>query len=101
MNINHEWSEDGDCTLEVSQSAPAYKFKVMDILGIGLSMISGYFNVTGQGFHLLSREFFAAAEFKRQKRQERIDRRRAEIERMEAAAHFEQQLGWTRSEVPE
>lgn len=85
INIQHEWDEDGNCSVGVSQDTPAYQFKLGDVFGIFLSTISGYFNCTGTGLHMLAKEFFAASEYARQRYDEEQAESASEAARAEIA----------------
>lgn len=78
---NHEHDEDENCLNEDGSihvyglPEPNWEFSGWDLLGVAAHTIGGMANMAGQGFQLLAREFYAAAQFSRQQRVEKAKRR--------------------------
>lgn len=87
----HAHDAEGNCIEPGGQGGfyavelPTWKFSLWDVAGITTTGIAGLFTVTGQALNLLSREFSAMANWKRQTH----DIRQAEAARREAVEAYE------------
>lgn len=78
---NHEHDEDENCLNEDGSihvyelPEPNWEFSGWDLAGVISHTLGGMANMAGQGFQLLAREFYAAAQFSRQQRAEKAKRR--------------------------
>lgn len=50
---------------------PTWRFSLWDIAGVSTITVSGLFGTVAQGFHMLAREFFAAANYGRNRKDQR------------------------------
>lgn len=89
LEINHEWDEDGQCAVSVTDSTPNYSLSLFDLAGVLLTTVGGYFGVTNQGFNMLARELYAAGEYRRRCKSERVQQAEQEAARAEMAGTLE------------
>lgn len=89
VTVNHEWDEDGNCAVHVSEDQPSWKWQWSDIVGILISTLAGYLGITSQGFNAVAKECMAHAEYKRRRFDEAEEAWAKEAERAEMAAELE------------
>lgn len=89
FHVEHEWDEDGECSIAVTPELPCWKFSLWDVAGIGLTTVGGFFSVMGQGLNLLARECQAAAQYSRQTYDEAREAFEEERARAEMAGALE------------
>lgn len=89
VNVNHEWSEGGECVVEVHQNQPCWKFSLWDISGILFGTIGGVLISVGTGLGYINRECQAHAEWKRSQYDAAVEAYREDVARSEMAGALE------------
>lgn len=94
LNIEHEWDEDGNCSIAVSPEEPRWRWSHWDTFGILLHTVSNLFNSIGGGLNLLARECQAQANFERGEYDDAREEFRQEVARAEMAGALEGMILW-------
>lgn len=89
VTVNHEWDEDGQCAVSVTEDQPVWQWRWIDILGIFFSTIAGYFGITSQGLQAVAKECMAHAEYQRTRFDRAEEIWAEEAARAEMAAELE------------
>lgn len=94
FNIEHEWDEDGECSIAVEPKEPCWRWSHWDLVGIALHTASSLLVAVGNGLNLLSRECQASANFSRAEFDRAREEYANEVARAEMAGSLEGLVLW-------